>query len=439
MGRHAGSGVIAENHERRFNPRANAQKARIKLRSSMPRAQSVQLGIVGKPNTGKSTFFAAATLQNVKIAPYPFTTIEPNVGVGYVRLECVCRDFGVVDNPVGSLCVNGWRFAPVELIDVAGLVPDAWQGRGLGNRFLDYLRRADALIHIVDAAGATNSEGRPVEPGSHDPLEDVRFLEQELDMWTLGMLEKDWRKFAMSVEATGAKLDEELYRRLSGLQVSKQAIAEAIDAAQLYHKKPTTWTRDDLLNFVREMRARAKPMVIAANKADLEAARPNIERMREKLKGRYVVIPTSAESELALRKAVAAGLITYLPGDGDFEIVGKLTAKQEAALEYIRRNVLNVWGSTGVQEVLNTTVFSVLGCVAVFPVADEQRLTDSEGRVLPEVYLMKRGATARDLAYVVHSELGDKFIAAIDVRTKRRLGAEAQLQHRMVIRVVAGR
>ena len=399
----------------------------------------IQLGVVGKPNTGKSTFFAAATLQDVKIAPYPFTTIEPNFGIGYVRLECVCKEFGVTDNPVGSFCVNGWRFAPVELIDVAGLVPGAWQGRGLGNKFLDHLRRAHALIHVVDAAGATDSEGRPVKPGSHDPIEDVRFLENELDMWILDMLERDWRRFAMSIEATGAQLDEELYRRLSGLQISRTAVASAIDAAMLHNKKPTEWTRDDLLSFIREMRARAKPIVIAANKADIAAARSNIERLREVLGDRYVVVPTSAEAELALRKAAAAGLIKYLPGDRDFEVVGKLTPKQEAALEYIRKNVLSVWGSTGVQEVLNIMVFKVLECVAVFPVADEQRLTDTEGRVLPEVYLMRKGSTARELAYAIHSELGDKFIAAIDVRTKKRLGADSPLQHRSVVKIIAGR
>ncbi|RLF06770.1 MAG: redox-regulated ATPase YchF [Thermoprotei archaeon] len=405
----------------------------------MPRVAGVQLGIVGKPNTGKTTFFVAATLQDARIAPYPFTTIEPNVGIGYVRFKCVCREFGVEDEPVNSVCVNGWRFAPIELIDVAGLVPDAWRGRGLGNRFLDHLRRADALIHVIDASGSTDIEGRPVEPGSHDPLEDVEFLEREIDMWIYGMLEKDWRRFALTVEATGAKIESELYKRLSGLEVREEDVAEAIGAAGLHNKRPTSWSGEDLLTFVRELRRRAKPMVIAANKADLPAARRYVERLKEKLKGRYVVIPTSAEAELALRRASAAGLIRYLPGDSDFEVTGKLSERQERALEYIRRRVLKVWGSTGVQEVLNTLVFDVLGYVAVFPVADEQRLSDSKGRVLPEVYLMKRGSTARDLAYAIHTELGEKFIAAIDVRTGRRLGANTPLEHRSVIRIVAGR
>ncbi|MCD6357214.1 MAG: YchF-related putative GTPase, partial [Thermoproteales archaeon] len=301
------------------------------------------------------------------------------------------------------------------------------------------LRRADALIHVIDASGSTDIEGRPVEPGSHDPLEDVKFLEREIDMWIYGMLEKDWRRFALTVEATGAKIEVELYKRLSGLEVREEDVAEAVGAAGLYGKRPTSWSSEDLLSFVRELRRRAKPMVIAANKADLPTARRNIERLREELKGRYVVIPTSAEAELALRRASAAGLIRYLPGDSDFEVTGKLNERQERALEYIRRRVLKVWGSTGVQEGLNTLVFDVLGYVAVFPVADEQKLSDSKGRVLPEVYLMRRGSTARDLAYAIHTELGEKFIAAVDVRTRRRLGADAPLEHRSVIRIVAGR
>jgi ribosome-binding ATPase YchF (GTP1/OBG family) len=243
----------------------------------------------------------------------------------------------------------------------------------------------------------------------------------------------------MTVEATGSKIDEELYKRLSGLEVSRGAVRDAIEAAGLQGKRPTSWSSEDLLLFVRELRARAKPMVVAANKADLPTAKPNIDRMREALKGRYVVIPTSAEAELALRRAAAAGLIKYLPGDRDFEVAGKLTEKQVEALEYIRKRVLKVYGSTGVQEVLNAAVFDVLRYVAVFPVADEQKLSDSEGRVLPDVYLMREGSTVRDLAYAIHSELGEKFIAAVDVRSRKRLGAETPLTHRMVVKIVAGR
>ena len=118
----------------------------------------IEIGLAGKPNAGKSTFFKSATLIDVAIANYPFTTIEPNVGIAYVRTRCVCRELGI---DCGK-CVDGWRFIPVKLIDVAGLVPGAHEGRGLGNEFLDNLRQAEGVIHVVDASGSTDEEGNEV-------------------------------------------------------------------------------------------------------------------------------------------------------------------------------------------------------------------------------------------------------------------------------------
>jgi ribosome-binding ATPase YchF (GTP1/OBG family) len=168
---------------------------------TMEKSYTKLLGIVGKPNTGKSTFFCASTLAPAEIANYPFTTIKPNRGIGYIRTPCVCKEFNVKDNPKNSLCLNGTRLIPVELIDCAGLVPGAWQGRGLGNQFLDEIRKADALVHVVDAAGATDSEGKLVKPGAHDPLEDARFLEVEITMWLAQILKRDWPKLARTAES----------------------------------------------------------------------------------------------------------------------------------------------------------------------------------------------------------------------------------------------
>ena len=395
-----------------------------------------QVGLVGKPNAGKSTFFAAATLADVKIAPYPFTTVDANRGVGYVRLKCVCTELGVKDDPRNSLCIRGWRFAPIELIDVAGLVPDAWRGRGLGNRFLDELRRASALIHIVDASGSTDFEGNPVKPGSHDPLEDVEFLEREIDMWIFQILSKDWDRIAKLMDFLGADPAEELYRRLSGLGVSKEDVERALNETGLAGKRARLWTERDILTFVKAVRRLSKPMIIAANKADLEVAEDHIKNLMKELRGRYVVVPTSAEAELALRRAASRGLIDYLPGDSDFEIKANLDAKRKRALEYIRERVLKKWGSTGVQQALNAAVFEVLGYVAVFPVENENKYTDHEGRVLPDVFLLPPGSTARDLAYAIHTELGEKFAMAIDAKTKRRLPGDYRVRHRDVIKIV---
>jgi len=392
---------------------------------------------VGKPNTGKSTFFAAATLLDVKRAPYPFTTIEPNVGVGHVKVRCVCRDLGVVDNPRNSVCIEGWRFVPVELIDVAGLVPGAWQGRGLGNMFLDHVRRAPVLIHVVDASGSTDEEGRVVKPGSHDPVQDVIFFEREFEMWMYQVVSRDWERLSKTIEYT-RKFDE-LYSRFAGLGIKPQVVQQVVEELGLSGKRVTQWSQDDLMSLVREARRASKPILIAANKADLPTAPDNIKRLTEQFKGRYVVVPTSAEAELALRKAAKAGLIKYIPGSSSFEVVGRLTPEQRKALDYIEENVLKRYGSTGVQDALDKAVFELLGMIAVFPVENEKKLTDSKGNVLPDVYLVHRDSTARDLAYEIHTELGEKFAFAIDALTGRRLGSDEKLSHRMIVKIVTAR
>ena len=396
------------------------------------------VGIVGKPNVGKTTFFVAATLAPAEIAPYPFTTIKPNRGVGYLRVKCVCREFGVKDNPVNSACIDGNRLIPVELIDCAGLVPDAWRGRGLGNQFLDEIRKADALIHVVDASGSTDIEGRPCRPGEHDPVEDVRFLEREITMWMVQILKRDWRKLARRVELAGLKLVEALERRLSGLAIRRSHIVEAIRAVGLDPSKPTSWSDDDLYKFADELRKASKPMLIAANKVDIPAADENVERLRET---GYLVVPCCAEAELALRRAAEKGLIKYLPGDPDFEVLdpSRLTSQQAKALEAIRERVLARYGSTGVQQAINAAYFELLGAITVYPVEDPEKLCDHEGRVLPDAYVVPRGTTARELAYMIHTELGESFIYAIDARTKRRLGEDYVLKDGDVISIVSAK
>jgi len=255
------------------------------------------VGIIGKPNTGKSTFFSATTLAPVEIASYPFTTIKPNRGIAYVRSPCVCKEFNVQDNPVNSLCLDGIRLIPVELIDCAGLVPGAWQGRGLGNQFLDEIRKADALIHIVDASGATDSEGKLCKPGAHDPLEDARFLETEITMWLAQILKRDWPKLARTAESGTKDLLSLLEERLSGLAIRRKHIFEAVRKTELNAEKPTSWSDKDLTEFLDTLRSIAKPMLIAANKIDVEPAEENFERLKNL---DYIVIPCCAEAELAL-------------------------------------------------------------------------------------------------------------------------------------------
>jgi len=404
---------------------------------TLPVGLKLLIGIVGKPSSGKSTFLNAACRTAAKIGAYPFTTIEPNPGTAYVRVECVCREFGVQDNPRNSVCRDGVRLVPVEMLDVAGLVPDAHLGRGRGNKFLDDLRRADAFIHVVDASGSLDAEGREVEPGSWDPCQDVEFLEREIVMWMMQIIQRDWRRIARRVETERLSLTGMLGQKLSGLNIGETVIRAALKEAQLNVNKPTSWSDDELYSFVRILRRMAKPMVIAANKVDRPQAAAHLERLL-KLPG-HTVIPCCAAGEYALRTLSEKGIIDYQPGAPRFEILKPetLSGSERERLERLQREVLDRYGSTGVQQVLNTTVFDVLQMIPVYPVEDATKLSDHDGNVLPDVYLVPKGTTARQLAYMIHTDLGKTFIHAIDARSKKRLGENYQLQPNDVIRIVA--
>ena len=404
----------------------------------MQKSYSRLLGVIGKPNTGKSTFFSAATLVAAEIANYPFTTIKPNRGVGYVRTKCVHEEFKVKDNPRNSLCLEGLRLVPVELIDIAGIVPGAWEGRGLGNQFLDEIRRADALIHVVDASGGTDCEGKTCKLGEHDPMEDVKFLEREITMWMVTILKKDWSKIARTAEADKKGIAHHLEDRLTGLSIKRQCINEAVRRANLNLDKPASWTDEDFYRFVDNLRRISKPLLIVANKIDLPTSQVNVERMK---KLDYIVIPCSAEAELVLRRAAEKQLIDYKPGDKDFKITQpeKLSTGQTKALEQVKEKILKNNGSTGVQEAINTAYFKLLDMITIYPVEDLEHLADHNGRVLPDAYLVPKGTTARLFAYIIHSELGESFLYAIDARDKRRIGEDAVLKDRDVISIVSAK
>ena len=395
------------------------------------------IGVVGKPSVGKSTFFKAATLAEAEIASYPFTTIKPNSGVGFVGVDCVDKEFQKQCQPRTGYCLHGKRFIPVQMLDVAGLVPGAHEGKGMGNQFLDDLRQADVLIHVIDAAGATNEKGESIPPGTYDPCNDVEFLEVELDMWYLGILKKGWEKFARTVVQERKEVHLALAAQLSGLHVTAAMVEEAMARLKLNKDKPVQWTEEELKGLAVALRKKTKPMLIACNKVDIPAAEKNLEQLRKKFPS-DIFIPCSADAELALKEAAKVELIEYLPGDQTFKISqeSKLSERQRKALDFIQKKVLQKFGSTGVQEVLDKAVFELLGCVAIYP-GGVSKLEDSEGRCLPDCFLMPPKTTALDFAYKLHTDLGKNFICAKDVKTKKTVGKDYLLQNRYVIEIVA--
>jgi ribosome-binding ATPase YchF (GTP1/OBG family) len=388
----------------------------------------LSIGLAGKPNSGKSTFFKGATLVDVDIANYPFTTIDANHGVSYVRAPCPCRELGIEEGC--GKCSGGYRFIPIELIDVAGLVPDAHMGKGLGNEFLDNLRVAEAVIHVLDASGGTDEEGNPVGLANHDPASDVKFLEYEIGMWLNGILKRNWEKLMRNYKALGGKPDQILIEQMAGAGVSDSHIRRALAEMK---KDPGSWSEEDLKNFAALLRAYSKPMILAANKMDI--APPDFVKRLLALKDE-IVIPVSGAAEIALRMAEKTGLIRYRPGDSDFEIVGQPNQAQRAGLEKIR-SLMKQYGGTGVQQCINRAVFDLLDYIVLYPVEDENKFTDRKGVVLPDAYLMKRGSTARDLAFRVHSDIGESFLFAIDAKSKMRLGEKYELKDGDVIKIVS--
>ena len=390
------------------------------------------IGLVGKPSAGKSTFFKAATLAEVPIASYPFTTIKANHGIGYVKVECIDKELNTQCQPNHGFCLNHQRFVPVELMDVAGLVPGASEGKGLGNQFLDDLRQADVFIQIVDVSGTTDTEGKPVLREDHNPIEDMKFLEKELNKWYYNILIKAWKGFARKTEHEGLKFSEAVTKQFSGLKVTEEQVKRVLPKLSL-PEKASSWDEKQLMNFAAELRKESKPMIIVANKIDLNNSKENYERLKKEFPD-LMIVPCSADSELALREAAKAELIEYIPGENNFKIKGNLTEKQEQALKKIKKNVLDVYGNTGVQEVLNSAVFKLLKYSAIFPAGS--KLKDSKGKVLPDCFLLPEGSTALDFAYFLHTDIGNGFIKAIDVRTKRALGKNYELKNRDALEII---
>ena len=392
------------------------------------------ISVCGKPSTGKSSFFKAATLAEVDIAPHPFTTLKIQEGIGFVKIPCADKDFNVQCNPRYGYCINHNRFVPIKLYDIPGLIQNAHLGEGLGLEFLNDIREADALIHIIDISGSTDEKGNTVPPLSHNPVKDVKFLENELDYWYLSILKKGWEKFVKSLKTENLNIKQALAKQLSGLKVTEEIVENCIKKLKLLHH-PNEWNEDDLFNLAKELRKITKPMIIAANKIDIEGSKLYLDKLKEEFP-EYKIIPCSADSEVALREAAKHDLIEYIPGEDNFKIIDedKLTLNQLKALHYIKENVLDKYGTTGIQNVLNYAVFDLLKYIAIFP-GGVNKLQDSDGKTLPDCFLLSPNSTALDFAFKLHTDIGNNFVKAINVRTKQAIGKEHILKNLDVIEI----
>ena len=392
----------------------------------------MQIGLLGKANVGKSTFFSAATETVVQSGNFPFTTIEPNIGVTHVKIDCACKS--LKSRCENNLCIDGTRFIPIKLIDVAGLVPGASQGKGLGNQFLTDAMQADALVHVVDISGSTDIQGQPVSIGTHDPSEDIEFVEKEFDLWFKQILDREWHKLTKEIEQKRTKISEGLARRFTGLGIKEADIDRVLISMSLKAKKPTDWSESEILEFLKTLRKLSKPTLIAANKADLCDNLAIIKKISED----FTVIPSSAETELLLKKATKAGIIDYIPGNDNFK--GKpgteLSEQQNNAL-HLAKNVLTKIGTTGIQKVLNTIIFDIMNLIVVYPVEDESKLCNKNGQILPDARLLSSSATAKDLAFTIHQDIGNGFLHAINAKTKQRISADHQLRNGDIIKIVS--
>ncbi|AXR82011.1 redox-regulated ATPase YchF [Natrarchaeobaculum sulfurireducens] len=389
----------------------------------------LSIALAGKPNAGKSTFYTAATMAEVDVANYPFTTIDANRGVSYVRTDCPCLERE--ERCTADDCEDGKRYVPIELLDVAGLVPGAHEGKGLGNQFLDELTNADVIVNVIDASGGTNEKGEPVDVGSHDPLEDIDFVEEEMDLWLAGIVEHNWESVERKSRSPEFDIDEVLADMLSGFGATPTQIATVLRDLE-YPADPIQWTDDHREALARDVRQRTKPIVVAANKIDV-APDEHVDRLLELDKP---VIPTTAEGELALRRAADADLADYDPGDETVGIGDGVSDAQREALEGLAERMAE-YGGTGVQEALNYAVYDLLEHITAYPVEDASKWSDGSGNVLPDAFLLPDGSTPVDLAYAVHSDIGDGYLHAVDAKSSREVSDSYELEEGDVIKIVS--
>ena len=310
---------------------------------------------------------------------FSFTTIDPQRAIGYLPIDCACARYGLSARckPNYGSCVDGARGVPIELLDVAGLVPGAHQGKGLGNKFLDDLRHADALIHVVDVSGTTDAEGK--ETRGYDPTHDIVWLRAEIVSWIEGNLVERWGAIKRRHVATKATALDTLTAQLSGYGANASHVGRAL--AALGKATPLeTWDPITVRALVSAFVDVKFPTVLALNKIDHPDADAHVARIA-RLHPPANVVLTSSIAEVFLRRLKKQGFVRYVEGsdvvetredliaDGDPDGGGLKEADERlrTRIENLRDMVLFRFGGTGVGRALRRAA-ELLGVVPVFPV-----------------------------------------------------------------------
>ncbi|CAG99768.1 hypothetical protein KDRO_E04160 [Kluyveromyces lactis] len=373
------------------------------------------IGIVGKPSSGKSTTLNSLTDASAQVGAFPFTTIEPNRATGYLQVNCACSRVGLqkLCKPNYGWCENGLRHIPIMLLDVAGLVPGAHSGRGLGNKFLDDLRHADALIHVVDVSGTTDAEGKNTR--GYDPLQDIVWLQDEIRLWIEGNLHKRWGSIVRKHTATKSSAVDTLQQQFGGYGSHAPMIQRAL--GRIPGLPPLEqWDNEWITEVVKSFMQEKFPTVLALNKMDHPDADKNVSKIMLKYPDVKCVL-TSAITEVFLRKLKKQGFIRYEEGTEfvdtfeDDDTLKPLDEKLIQRIEVIRDLVLYRFGSTGVVQVLQAAA-STLNLIPVYTVRNIHTFAGGNGEnVFRDCFLVKKGTTVGKVATYI---MGDVTVAAIE-------------------------
>lgn len=321
---------------------------------------NLRIGIVGLPNVGKSTLFNALTKQRAPAANFPFTTIEPNVGVVTMpdeRLDALAK-LSASERVVPTT---------IEFVDIAGLVKDAHTGEGLGNQFLAHIREVDAIVEVVRFFPDPNVLH---VDGSVDPARDADVINTELALADLQTVER-----MLEREERAAKSgDPTLQRRVSGLQKFRDALSAGRAARE-------TVLDEQELDSVRDVHLLTRKPVLYVANLDEEQIRIAQTVISSFASTHHPVVPLSVKIEQELTELPDADRATFLAEYG-------LT-------------------HSGLDDLIRAG-YELLGLITFLTTGPKET----------RAWTVRRGATATEAAGEIHSDFERGFIRAETIQWK---------------------